>query len=114
MWIFLNDAYLSVVAERGDTGRVLVRSRVERDIQRALPAAEVFEDTSADYRYRAFVSKDDLKQALCGAVDRIDYDNFKNSVPDPTRHHAYMKVWQAMASTYGAYVGSSSSQRKQD
>ncbi|MEZ0325019.1 MAG: hypothetical protein ACAH95_03870 [Fimbriimonas sp.] len=100
MWIFQNEAFLSIVAERGSTGRLLVRSRVEGDIQRALPHAEVFEDLSADYRYRAFVSKEDLKAALSKAVDDIDYDNFKKSVPDHQRHKAYMKVWQAMFSAY--------------
>ncbi len=114
MWIFQNEAFLSVVAERGGTGRVLVRSRIEGDIQRALPAAEVFEDASADYRYRAFVSKADLKASLADAVDAIDYDNFKNSVRDRKRHDAYMNVWGAMAATFGAYVGSRRSRHEDE
>ncbi len=103
MWIFLNDAALSVVEDRADPKRLLVRSRVKGDIQTALPLADVFEDLEADYRYRAFVPREDLKDALARAVDGIDYANFKGSVKQRRRHLAYMDVWGAMARVYGAY-----------
>lgn len=103
MWIFKNDAFLSIVAHRDLPGSVLVRSRVAGDIQRALPGAKVFEDAQADYQYRAIVKRDVLAQALFEAVDDINYPNFKDSVDDAARHDAYMAVWQAMAMRYGAY-----------
>lgn len=100
MWLFLPDSFLSVVEHREIPGIVLVRSRIEGDIQRLLPDAEVWEDADADYRYRAEVSKDDLKVAVCGAIDAIDYPNFKNAVRDEPRHRAYFQVWQAMNQAY--------------
>ncbi len=104
MWLFLNDSYLSVVQHRDLPGALLVRSRVKGDIERAVPGAKVFEDLEADYRYRAVVDREAFKTALCQAVDRIDYDNFKGSIHnDPKRHEAATAVWQVLAQRYGAY-----------
>lgn len=103
MWIFLNNAALSVVAHRELPGTLLVRSRIEGDIQRAIPSAKVFENPSADYRYRANVSRAVFAAALVSAAEAIDYGNFKGSVKDRVRHEAYMAVWEAMAVRYGAY-----------
>jgi hypothetical protein len=107
MWILRNDSFLSVVQHRDMPGKLLVRSRIEGDIERAMPGAEVFEDPSADYRYRAIVDRQALKDALCEAVDAIDYDNFKNSIAksDRKRHHTYMDVWGVLAGAYGSYGG---------
>lgn len=105
MWIFRNDSFLSVVAHTGKPGYLLVRSRVEGDIQRAVPGAEVYEIEDADYRYRADVSKEDFREALSAAVDAIDYPNFKRSIPsgDVQRSGAYHRVWKVLVDTYGAY-----------
>jgi hypothetical protein len=105
MWLFLNDAFLSVVAHRDRPDDLLVRSRVDGDIQRAIPDAEVFTDDAADYRYRAIVSRERFKMALADAADRIDYGNFKDSIKksDVRRKSAYLSVWSAMAGAYGAY-----------
>ena len=103
MWIFKNDSFLSIVQDKDDHARLLVRSRIQGDIEQAIPDAEVFEDAKADYRYRAFVSREALKRAMCDAVDQIDYLNFKGSVKETKRHNAYMSVWSAMAQVYGSY-----------
>ncbi len=105
MWIFQNDSFLSVVEHRDQPGMLLVRSRVEGDIQKVFPAVEVFQIGDADYRYRAIVSRDDLKAALAAAVDGIDYPNFKNSIAkeDVKRKQAYLSVWTAMANVFGAF-----------
>jgi hypothetical protein len=107
MWIFTNESFLSVVEHRDKPGILLVRSRIEGDIERAIPGAEVWEDINADYRYRAEVPKQALKDAVANSVDRISYDNFKSSVKEPKRHNAYLGVWQAMADVYGSFVGRS-------
>jgi hypothetical protein len=103
MWVLLNDASLSIVEHKGKPGHLLVRSRIKGDIERVIPSAHVYEDDSADYRYRADVSRDVFKEALSQAVNRIDYANFKGSVKESKRHSAYMKVWQVLADAFGAY-----------
>lgn len=96
MWIALNNAFLSIVAHRTKPGVLLVRARLPGDIERVFPEASTFEDKHADYRYRAEIPRGDVGAALSAAVQAIDYDNFKASVPEPERHAAYLKVWSVM------------------
>lgn len=103
MWIIQNDSFLSIVEHKGKPGHLLVRARVKGDIENAIPTANVYEDASADYFFRADISREDLKTALVAAVDKINYGNFKASVKDHARHEAYMGVWGVLARAFGAY-----------
>ena len=96
MWVFLNDAFLSIVADRHSTDRLLIRARRRCDISRYFPEAEVLELDQADYRYRAFVCRPQVSRILATTVEDIDYDNFKSSVADQERHDVYMDVWVTM------------------
>ena len=96
MWIFMNDAMLSIVEHRDDPAKLMVRARIAGDIERAFPEAEVSETPRADYRFRATLDRREVAAALAAAAMGIDYDNFKNSVDDSGRHHAYMGVWSVM------------------
>lgn len=98
MWIFLNDAALSIVQDRLDARRLLVRARVRGDVERVFPDADVVETPEADYRFRAFVSRAKVKKAAAAMVAAIDYPNFKGSVAELERHDAYMGVWSVMRS----------------
>ena len=97
MWVFLNESFLSIVADR-HSDRLLVRARVKGDIQRVFPTAEVVASPSADYAYRAFVDRELVANALYWQAQAIGYDNFKNSVREHDRHDAYMGVWSVMNS----------------
>jgi len=92
MWIFLNDAALSIVKDRSDPARLMVRARVVGDIERIFPSAHETEE--ADYRYRASILRSDVSATLAQRAESIDYDNFKNSCDTP-RHNAYMNVWES-------------------
>ena len=98
MWIFLNDAFLSVVADKADpTGdRLLVRARRSGDIERVFPEAEVFRVAGSDYAHRAWVPRRQVAEALAARVEAIDYPNFKNTIQDTGYHDAAMQVWGAM------------------
>lgn len=97
MWLFLNDAFLSVV-DKGDPSRhtLLVRGRRPGDIERVFPDAKVTEGEGTDYRFRARLPREAVAQRFADAARQIDYGNFKGSVDDQERHDAYMKVWEAM------------------
>lgn len=101
MWVLLNDSFLSIVQHREHPEKLLVRSRIKGDIERAIPSAEVFEMESADYYFRAVVDREVVKSALRAAVDRIDYDNFKGSIRDHGRHAAYFQVWSVLEKAFG-------------
>jgi len=97
MWVFLNDAMLSIVAQPAHPGLLLVRARSAGDIERVFPDAEVSETTTADYRYRAEVPTETVADALAAEVRAIRYPNFKMTVSDAGRLHAYHDVWEVMA-----------------
>ena len=57
MWIFLNNAALSIVAHRTQPKTLVVRSRVSGDIEAVFPAVAVSHTPNADYAYRANVAR---------------------------------------------------------
>ncbi len=95
MWIFLNDAFLSIVTDR-NSAKLLVRARLSGDIERVFPGAKVAEDMGTDYRFRAWIERETVADTLHHAVTDINYGNFKNSVQDHARHDAYFGVWNVM------------------
>jgi len=96
MWVFLSDSFLSIVEDRANPARLLVRGRIKGDIERAFPEASVTETPDADYRYRARIDRDAVAEALARQVYQMNYDNFKGSVKDIERHNAYFDCWRAM------------------
>jgi hypothetical protein len=106
MWIFLNDAFLSIIQptarDAAEPGHLLVRGRLPGDIERVFPEAEVRETPARDYRFRTLIPRAEVAAALARAVEAIDYDNFKSSVKDGDRHDAYFDAWEAMAGAQAA------------
>lgn len=95
MWVFLNDAFLSIVADP-HSDKLLVRARLPGDIEQTFPEAEVIEGAGTDYRFRAWINREAVADTLHQQVLRIDYNNFKASVKDHSRHDTYMDVWEVM------------------
>jgi hypothetical protein len=79
MWLFPNNAFLSIVADKDDPAGEfqLVRAR---DIEAVFPKARVAITPKSDYRYRAFVPRADVAKAIAHQVNDIAYTNFKNHV----------------------------------
>ncbi len=101
MWVFLNNAFVSIVAHDTKPDVLLVRGRVKGDVERFMgeympPDAKVKRTPLADYLYRVEVSRYDVSAAIAQAAGDIDYPNFKDSVPDAARHVAYSSVWSIM------------------
>lgn len=98
MWLMLNDAFLSFVSKDCKPKvELLVRARRPGDIEKVFPKAKVTEYDKSDYQFRAVVTTADVKTAMASEVDRIVYNNFKNSVRDHDLHDAYNQVWTTMA-----------------
>ena len=64
MWIMLNNAFLSIVQNRNNKDELLVRARIEGDIERVFPEANSFQDEQADYKYRAFVLRKEVEKVI--------------------------------------------------
>lgn len=98
MWIFLSNAFLSVVADRDDPHgpRLLVRARRAGDIERVFPEAAPFRVSGSDYAFRAWLPRQRVAEALSEQAQALASPNFKNSIRDPAYHDAALKVWGVM------------------
>ena len=98
MWIFLSDAFLSVVADldNPDGERLLVRARRMGDIERVFPEAQTFRIIGADYAFRAWLPRHRVAEALKQQIESITYPNFKASILDSAYHEAAMESWRVM------------------
>lgn len=96
MWIFLNDAFLSIVDKGPDDGALLVRARRPGEIARVFPGALEEATPHNDYAFRARIPREAVASTLAARVRDIDYPNFKGSVAEEERHAAYARVWGAM------------------
>lgn len=96
MWLCLNRSFVSVVTDRENPDRLLVRARVEGHIEAVFPEVKVFTDAGADYFYRAFIDREAVAQQISSEVQKIDYDNFKASVADQALRDCYLVFWGLM------------------
>jgi hypothetical protein len=96
MWVLLNDAFLSIVQDKDDRSRLLVRARCREDIERVFAGAAVVEGAGSDYAYRAFLPRGTVAATLTARVEEIDYPNFKDSVREAWRHDASLAVWRVL------------------
>lgn len=99
MWIFTNNAFFSIVEDRDNIDMVVVRARVQGDLQRAFGNDhEIIESEDSDYRFRVFLDREYVANTIKNNVMNIDYDNFKNSIDkdDKTRKSYYHDVWDVM------------------
>lgn len=141
MWLFEKRGFVSVVAYdpkkdrnkdsqfpeismRGKTeydhSHLLVRARILEDLDMlklVVPSLHVETDKSADYSFRAIITRKQMKKFLNRAVDDLDYDShFKEAARDNSpkaegRYSAMMSIWSAMAKLqpYSPYGGSGGS-----
>lgn len=93
MWILLNDAMLSIVADRNSHTHLLVRGRSKGDVETIFPGADVTYTPDADYFWRALVKREDVAKAIADELMTLTYDNFKMSVREHFRHEAYVDIW---------------------
>lgn len=100
MWVFVKDAFFSVVQDRGDASRLMVRARLAGDLERHFPRATVLEHSpgEADYRFRAFLPREEVEAWLLEQLRAVRYPDFKSQVPvaHGLRYRAYMGVWETM------------------
>ena len=94
MWLCCNDGFLSVVADKNDPTRLLVRARRKQDLLNVCGKdVEVLEGAGSDYRWRRFVDRKTFAQLVAARVEKIDYTNFKDSVKLDDLHDLYMRFW---------------------
>ena len=102
MWLLIAEGFFSIVQKEGEK-ELCVRARVGADLDRLrqtyLPTlGETVETPGSDYRYRAWISREDLAEGIGEIVRNLNYSNFKNEVArrDSSRAHVYGKVWSVL------------------
>lgn len=108
MWLFCKSGYFSAVKHNAKPNTILLRARVEGDLERLAEAHEIdmrIEHTpEADYAFRAELPAVEWTRVVMEESDAIDYGNFKNAVHDGTaRDDAYMEVWCSMRNLQDEY-----------
>lgn len=96
MWVFTKKGFFSVVEDRDNKDRVIVRARSINDIERMayLLTVEPEITLSADYPFRLRCSKEEWATVMQYLATSIDYDNFKNTIKDdPIRSECYTRIW---------------------
>lgn len=103
MWMLSTIGFFSIVTEKGDSDRLLVRTRVRADLEelrdRYLPDIDIVEGAGSDYRYRAVVARADFERTAAQLASDIDYSNFKNAVAQrqgAQRAALYGEVWSTL------------------
>lgn len=98
MWIFMNNAMLSIVADRDTDDDLLVRARARGDINRVFPGTKELEVQGSDYAFRAWIPRWKVAEVIADQIETIDYTNFKDSInkSDQRRKRAYSSVWGTM------------------
>ena len=97
MWVCLNNAFLSIVRDRDDAGRLCVRARNRAHLEALFPDDLIVETPNADYACRLFVKEATVAEHLMRRVCGIDYTDFKGSVGEHALHELYREFWVASA-----------------
>jgi hypothetical protein len=96
MWIFMQDAFLSVTEHESEPRLFVIGARVRGDIERVFPEADVIEAVDGDYRFCTSLPRERVSQAISLRVGKIKYPSFHNSIEDADRKAAYLNVWGCM------------------
>lgn len=93
MWVFMNSGFVSVVKDREDGSRLIVRARRPEVLKSLFPDEGIAVSDHSDYRYRTHVSRHQFVAVMSRAIQEIDYSNFKSSVSDCEILQLYHEIW---------------------
>lgn len=110
MWLFLPNAFFSVVEDYSNKKNLMVRARFSGDIQSIFNVSAEHTPQN-DYPYRASVPKEMVAQVVANNILRINYGNFKNQAEDDTSEQnksawieALHEVWSVMVNAGDASI----------
>lgn len=101
MWIFTPESFVSVVAHREKPDFLLVRARLQGDLETLFPGCAVQTTPNADYLFRAEIPREVVAEIIRHQLQGLAYPNVKNAIPSETdtddlRHRAMNRVWAVM------------------
>ena len=96
MWVFTDNAFISLRADMTVPDLLDVRARFPGDIEKLWPQAVVTENYEYDYRFSSQVRREDVASVLGHQVRKLRYHSLTERILSPTREEAYLHVWFAM------------------
>ena len=87
MWLYMKNAFYSIVADPDSKRKLIVRARLAGDIERHFPQAEVREYSGTDYRYRASLPKSQVAETMRNQIAEIGYEHFQAAAQRQRREH---------------------------
>lgn len=105
MWMYFNDAFVSVVEHQDDSQTLLVRSRFRGHLENLLPGLDIHKDTGSDYPFRVFISRRAFANVIQRRIlDDLNYTNFKASIPNDTDRATAFHVYGATLAASQTYA----------
>lgn len=102
MWLFTETGFVSVVQDRNDDTRMLVRARDKQSLKQIADwyGAEIIDKVGrSDYPYRLFITRTQFVDWLVEMGSMLNYDNYKNQAAK-TRGYDFVEplhdVWAVM------------------
>lgn len=101
MWLFTETGFVSVVQDRDDSNKMLVRARDKKSLQPFVDeyGVEILNVGRSDYPHRVFINRTQFVDWLVETGESLSYDNYKNRVAK-TRGYEFAgplhDVWATM------------------
>lgn len=93
----MKNSFFSIVADVINPDNLMVRARDSTSIPTIFgDKYEVLVTKENDYRYRAFIPREEVMIAIARELYKIDYTNFKDAVKNKQLHDSYIGVWYNM------------------
>lgn len=108
MWLMTTNGMISCVEHRDDPNIVIARARSKKHLENTFPnlKSSIFYMDDADYNWRLYITKKELKEAINKYVDEeLTYDNFKKECEKRNPNDsAFLKslhgIWYTMFYNY--------------
>ena len=105
MWLFTQHGFYSIVADRNEPGRHLIRAHFRSDLKNLMKVCglrgTIRTIIGTHYPHRISIPSDRLPAVLGTMAGLVDYPDFKAHIatlPDQAdRAEAYHRVWQTVA-----------------
>ena len=101
MWLFTETGFVSVVQDKEDSNKMVVRARDKESLQPMMDAygVKIVNLKNRDYPHRVFLTRKQFVDWLVESGETLDYDNYKNRV-SKTRGYDFASplhdVWATM------------------
>jgi hypothetical protein len=100
MWIASTSGFFSIVQHRDLPDRIMVRSRVKKDLESLFDLCRIIHTPDGDYHWRVLATKKEVGELFLDSLMNINYSNFKNQVAQIPEQRdkldAYHEIWRVM------------------